>query len=250
MSTRPADLPFTDHFQQGPCGTRAKYVGAGCRCAACREANSRYVQQRSRLATDAARALGVRPVAQPAPQRWTAPDGTRRVRVYARACQGANGVPCPYRAHLRKDSTGDVCGRCRPRLAAAWNGLVDTDAVRAHLHALSRKGVGYKSVAAAADVSRTVLADILFHEKAHVRAQAARRILAIDRDAIADHALVPAGPTWRLVRHLLEEGFTKTELARRLGSTARTPALQLQRRFILAKTAMRVARFYHRVMVV
>jgi len=263
------------NYQEMPCGTRAKYVAVHCRCANCRAANSRYVIARDRLAKDAARALAEdterlrrewvrerlslnwlagrrRPIPagpRPCPQVWTAPDGTQRTRIYKRACRGFDGTGCPYRSHLRKDSTGDVCLRCRPRLASAWNGLVSSDAVRAHLKRLSRQGVGYKSVAIAADVSKTVLADILFHDKPQLRAQSASRILAIDRDAVADHALVKAGPTWRRLRRLLAEGFTKTELARRLGSKARTPALQFRGRYILAKTAARVERFYSIVMV-
>lgn len=245
---KPADVPFTDRFQAMPCGTRAKYVGAHCRCERCRTANRQYNQTRVRIAMDAARALAPH-AAAPAPQLWTAPDGTTKTRLYARACQGANGEPCPYQSHLRKDSTGDVCCRCRTRLAAAWNGIVSADAVRAHLKTLSRQRVGYKSVAAAADVNKSLLADILAGRKHRIRAQAARRILAIDRDALADHALVPAGPTWRRLRRLLSEGFTRTELARRLGSVSRTPALQFKQRYVLAKTAARVERFYHVVMV-
>lgn len=127
---RPASLPFTEHFQQMPCGTRAKYVAVHCRCTKCRAANSRYVIARDQLAKDAARELGVRPIAQLAPQVWTAPDGTKQVRLYKRACRGVNGEPCRYGSHLRKDSSGDVCLRCRPRLAATWNGLVSADAAR------------------------------------------------------------------------------------------------------------------------
>lgn len=272
---KPADLTSTDRFHAMPCGTRAKYVAVHCRCPKCRAANSRYVQQRDALAKAAARELAedverarrqwvkerlslkavARPirtipgVRYPCPQVWTAPDGTTRTRIYARACAGVGGKPCRYGAHLRKDSSGDVCRRCRPRLAAAWNGLVSSAAVRAHLKKLSRQGVGYKSGAVAADVSKTVLADILFRDKRSLRAQSARRVLAVDRDAIADHALVKAGPTWRRLRRLLSEGFTKRELARRLGSKARTPALQFRGRYILAKTAARVERFYQIVMV-
>jgi hypothetical protein len=257
-----------------PCGTRAKYVGAKCRCAECRAANCRYVRQRDapaktaaleraedaqrarrrrvawRLSLDAVAATTT-PAGPPGPtvcpQAWTAPDGTTQTRFYRRACIGVDGAPCPDRAHLRKDSIGEVCGRCRARLV--WNGLVPADAVRAHLKKLSRHGVGYKSVAAAADVSKTVLADILFHGKSQLRAQAARRVLAIDREATADHALVPAGRTWQRLERLLAEGFTKTELARRLGSKARVPALQFQDHQVLAKTAARVERFYRIVMV-
>lgn len=246
--SRPVSLPHAEHYQSMPCGSRAKYVAVQCRCPKCRAANSAYVKRRDRLARAAVVEIGPRPIA-PIAQAWTAPDGTQRTRIYQRACQGVNGEPCPYRAHLRKDSSGDVCLRCRPRLAATWNGLVSADAVRAHLKTLSGQGVGYKSVAIAADVHNSTLSDILFAGKQQLRAQTARRILAIDRDARADHALVPAGPTWRRLRQLLAEGFTKTELARRLGSRSKTPALQFKRRFILAKSAARVERFYHVVMV-
>lgn len=247
--SRPVDLPYADHFQEMPCGTRAKYVAVHCRCPKCRAANAAYVKSRDLLAKTAARDIEhLFPVVQHAPQVWTAPDGTKRIRLYQRACRGVNGEPCRCGAHLRKDSSGDVCCRCRPRLAAAWNGLVSADAVRRHLKTLSRQGVGYKSVAIAADVSRTVLFDILFRDKPHLRAQSARRVLAIDRDAIADHALVSAGRTWQRLNRLLDEGFTKTELARRLGSTARKPSLQFKGRYILAKTAARVERFYRIVM--
>jgi hypothetical protein len=265
----------TDHCQALPCGTRAKYVAAKCRCVKCRAANSRYVQQRDAAAKAAALELAnetnrartrwvtwrlslkaVAPKKMPAfplgpavcSQVWTAPDGTKQTRFYRRACIGVDGVPCPHHAHLRKDSSGDVCAKCRRRLV--WNGLVPADPVRAHLRKLSRQGVGYKTVAAAADVSKTVLADVLFHGKSRLRAQAARRVLAIDREAIADHALVPAHRTWRRLRRLLNEGFTQKELARRLGSTARVPALQFKHDQVLAKTAVRVERFYQRIMAV
>lgn len=245
---RPADLPYAEHYQQMPCGTRAKYIAVHCRCPKCRAANRAYAKARDAIAKAAARELAPR-CAEPLPQVWTGLDGTTRTRVYARACQGADGQACPYRAHLRKDSIGDVCCRCRPKLAAAWNGLVSADGVRAHLKRLSRQGVGKRSIAIAADVNHSVLSEILAGRTHQLRAQAARRILATDRDAIADHALVPAGPTWRRLRRLLSEGFTKSELARRLGSRSRTPALQFKNRYVLAKTAARVERFYRIVMV-
>lgn len=242
--SRPADLPFTEHFQRMPCGTRAKYVAGGCRCRKCRIANGRIYHQRQAKAIAAA--LEIVTPDMPAPQTWTAPDGTKRIRIYKRACPGVHGHPCPYRRHLRKDSKGGVCGDCRLKLA--WNGLVDVEEVRAHARKLSKQGVGYKSVAAAADVSATEIAKILSGRKTKIRAEAAKRILAVDRDAVADHALVPAGPTWRRIRRLLAEGFTKTELARRLGSKSKTPALQLNTRKITAANAMKVERFYQQIM--
>jgi len=224
-----------------PHGTRARYV-AGCRCAPCTASNLRAYHDRQ----DRAKALAAEIVtgASPCPQLWTAPDGTRRLRVYARACPGAGGRPCPLRAHLRRDSKGGVCRACRERLV--WNGLVLADRAKAHLVELSRAGVGYRSVGEAADVSKTVLALILSGKRQRIRASTERRILDVDAQARADHSTVPATRTWRRIRILLEEGFSKAEIARRLGY--RRPALQLGRRRILAKNAARVERFFRLTM--
>jgi hypothetical protein len=244
---RPADLPFTEHFQQMPCGTRAKYVGGACRCRQCRIANGRLYHDRQSRAIAAAEELPERPTT-PAPQIWTAPDGTKRIRLYKRACPGVNGEPCAWSRHLRKDSKGGVCGDCRLKLA--WNGLVDAAPARAHVRKLSRQGVGYKAVADAASVARTIVAKIRSGDKTQLRAETAKRILAVDRHAVSGGALVKAGPTTALLRELLREGFTKSELARRLGSKAKEPSLQITARngFITARTAAKVERFYRRIM--
>ncbi len=223
-------------------GMRSCYV-RGCRCNPCREANRLAYHARQRRAVAAALEL-------PAPtegiaQAFTGPDGTVRLRFYKHACPGVNGRPCPKRAHLRRDSKGGCCEACRLQLV--WNGLVDAAPVRAHLKALSTMGVGYKSVATAADVSRTTLAKILAGRRSKIRMLAAARVLAVDRDARADHSLVRAGRTWSLIGRLLDEGFSKAAIARRLG--ARTPALQIGRQRVLAKTALRVSRLYWKLMV-
>ena len=158
-------------------------------------------------------------------------------------CVGLDG-PCPSRTKLRRDSVGALCHRCRERLV--WNGLVDAAPVRKHLRALSRKGVGHESVAAACDVSVTVLADVLARRKTRVRKQTADRVLAVTADAIADHGIVPAGPTQRRLRQLEEEYFSKAGVARALGY--QTPALQIGRKRVLAKTAQRVARLHRKAM--
>lgn len=180
---RPADLPFTEHFQSMPCGTRAKYVAGGCRCMLCRAANSRYETER---------------------------------------------------ALARKN--GD------------WNGLVSAPDVRTHLLKLSKEGVGRRAVADAAGVARSIVAAIRSGKKETVRARTAARLLAVTKDAVADHALVSANRTWRQINRLLAEGFTKSELTRRLGSKSKTPALQLKRAQVTARSAMKVDRLYSIVM--
>lgn len=113
-----------------------------------------------------------------------------------------------------------------------------------HLAKLSAAGVGYKAAADAASVSRSTLSAVMRGGRRQMRADAVRRLLAVDASAMADHALVDARPSWRLIRRLMKLGFRKYELARRLGSEAKTPALQLGRRQILASKALRVERLY------
>ncbi len=159
------------------------------------------------------------------------PHGTR-----LRYISGCHCVPC------RAANSRYECARAAARRAGDWRGIVPADAARAHLKQLSRMGVGYKSVAAASDVAPSILFAIRSGAKTRIRASTERRILAVDGAAIADHALVPAGPTWKRIRELLDEGFSKAELARRLGY--QTPALQLRRGQVLAASAAKVERFY------
>ena len=158
-------------------GTRARYVSAKCRCAACRQANREYARQR-------AEAL----------------------------------------------------------IAGDNNGLVDASRARAHLEALSRAGVGKRAVSAACDVALSVLQDVRTGLKTHIRARTERRILGVDAGAAADHALVPAKATRRALAALREMGLTKQEIARRLGSEAASPSLQLSRKRVTAINALKVQR--------
>jgi predicted transcriptional regulator len=130
----------------------------------------------------------------------------------------------------------------------AWNGLVEAAPARRHIKKLSRQGVGYKAVADAAGVAISVVAKIRAGTKKKVRAETEKRILEVDADAIADHALIPAGPTWELLNALLERGYTKTELGRRLGSKAKVPSLQVGKVSILAKKAAKVRKMYEAIL--
>lgn len=232
--TRLPDMPPADRF---PHGTRSRYV-SGCRCDACRGSNTAYYHERQRRAKELARAID-KP-AEPREQTWTAPDGSKRTRIYRRACPGVGRRPCPILAHLRKDSKGGVCSVCRERLV--WNGLVSTRRARKHLAVLSAAGVGYKTVGAACDVGHTVLAEIISGRKRKIRQSTEARVLSVTAEAIADHALVDAGPTWALLNELVARGFTRAEIAQRLGFT--TLALQFRRNRVLARTALAVGKLY------
>lgn len=228
-------MPAPDRYRHG---SRARYV-SGCRCDECKAANVRTYHERQARAKAAADGLPIAPPA-PAPQQWTTPSGEVRTRVYRRLCPGINGKPCPHGTHLRKDSS-PVCARCRDRLA--YRGLVSAAPVRRHLKKLSAQGLGYKSVGEACDVGRTTLAQIVAGAR-RCRADVARRILAVTPDAIADSALVDAGPTWKLINELLDKGWTKTALATALGSKSKRAALQIRKTKVEAQTALAVRKFH------
>lgn len=158
-----------------PHGVRLRYV-AGCRCDACRKANSQYENERQQ-------------------------------------------------ARRRGD----------------WNGIVPADRARAHLLALSRKGVGRRAVQASTDIADTVLSAIRSGAKKRIRARTERLILQVTRDQAADHAVVSAARTRYLIQLLLEEEYTEEFLAQRLGY--KTGRLQFTDR-ITVRNAARVERLY------
>lgn len=135
--------------------------------------------------------------------------------------------------------------RAAARKAGDWNGLVSAKAARRHIEKLSRAGIGYKAVADASGVAASIVLKIKQGRKSQIRKRTETRILDVDAGARANNSLVPAGPTWRLIQKLIErEGFSKAEIARRLGY--RTPALQLRKDRIFARTAIAVERLYNR----
>jgi hypothetical protein len=110
---------------------------------------------------------------------------------------------------------------------------------------LSRKGIGYKTVAKEAGVSKTILQQVMNGKRAHIRARTERKVLAVPEDCLAPHATIDATETWRLIDALLKEGIysSKAALARALG--CKTPALQINRDRVLVSTAKKVERIYN-----
>ncbi|HEY1554764.1 MAG TPA: hypothetical protein VGF94_08020 [Kofleriaceae bacterium] len=226
-------------------GTRARYVADKCRCEPCRAANTQYARDSAARAKQRAEESAIAErAAAPAPQVWTRPDGTQAMRIYKRACAGINGLPCPTSSHLRRDSTGDICGKCRVR--RAYFGLVSSERARAHLLELAAAGVGKLAVRDACDVPASILHEVRLGRKPRIRVETERRILEVDVGAIADHACISARRTWQLLGELLALGIPKYKLARALGSKAERsmPALQLRAGFVLAKTQARVEKLH------
>lgn len=158
---------------------------------------------------------GLRPVSELGARR----DHGDRLRYMA----GCRCTDC------RQANTQYERSRADARKAGDWNGIVPADKARAHMAALSAQGVGRRSVGDVSGVGDTILSEIIAGRKTRIRARTERAILAVTPQAAADGALVDAAPTWLLLDELIADGYTKTELARALGSTAATPALQIQR---------------------
>ena len=157
------------------------------------------------------------------------PHGTR-----ARYRSGCRCLPCRA-ANSRYESE-----RALLRRNGDWNGIVDAAPVRRHILWLSRHGVGRNAVAAASDVSVTVILGIRLRRRLQCRARTARRILAVDLDAREGGSHVSAAGPWRQITNLLRRGYSKRELARWL--EYRPPHLQFGRRHMTARNAMRIDR--------
>lgn len=136
--------------------------------------------------------------------------------------------------------------RAQARATGKWNGLVGSEKARAHILSLSKQGVGRRAIAAASDISERVISRIRSGEQQQIRKRTEDEILAISKRALSDGALLSARRTWHQINALLTEGFTKTELARRLGYAC--PSLQLGKRKIRAHTAARVDKLYRMIM--
>lgn len=164
-----------------------------------------------------------------AQDRW--PHGVR-----ARYAAGCRCVKCRHANRVY----------ARERYRAVRRGdrreLVPAERARRHILKLSRSGVGRDTVAAAAGVCITTVAAIRTGAKQRIRASTERAILAVGVWAARGSTRVPAGPTWQRIAWLLEEGFTRTRIARELGYATR--ALQLGREWITAENARRVERLY------
>lgn len=164
------------------------------------------------------------------------PHGDRLRYLAGCRCSECRGANCAYEK-----------ARAAARKAGDWNGLVPAAEARAHLAALSAQGVGYKTAADAAGVAASIVAKIVAGTRSRIRARSERAILGVTAQAAADRALVDAGATWQLLDELIADGYRKTYLARELGSRSKTPALQLQRTQVTARSAFDVQQLHARL---
>ena len=132
--------------------------------------------------------------------------------------------------------------RAKARKSGDWNGIVSAEPARQHLLALQQKGVGKRAVASCTDLSVDLIAEIRLGRRPSVRARTERLILAVTTDMASDGARVRAGKTLTLINQLLDEGFTKTALAGRLGY--KSPQLQVGKKNVTVRLAYRIERLH------
>jgi hypothetical protein len=129
----------------------------------------------------------------------------------------------------------------KKRIWHGGNPLVDAGPARKHLEALSKHKRGRHLVSEVSGVAVSTLTEIRTGQQAQCRKETAEAILAVPLSTpVRDGERVDAGPTWRLLNDLLGRGWTKSYLATRLGSTAKTPALQVRKDRVNASTARKV----------
>ena len=167
------------------------------------------------------------------------------------AADKPHGVRMRYMAGCRceacrRANTAYETQRAKARKAGDWNGIVPADEARAHMLKLRRQGVGRRTVQACTDIADTVLQEIASGKKARIRARTARLILQVTKAQAADHALIPAGRSRRLIAQLLEEDYTEQYLAKRLGYA--NDYLQFTSNRITVRNAARIERLHRELM--
>lgn len=106
-------------------------------------------------------------------------DGMTYDRVHWRVCKGRTGRGCPWKANLRKDSKGVICGNCREGLIEQHT-LVPARKARKHLLELSARGIGLRSVAFITEMSRTTLSNIKSGRSTRIGPETLDAILAVE----------------------------------------------------------------------
>lgn len=125
---------------------------------------------------------------------------------------------------------------------------------RRRLITLSKSGIGRKAVVEFTGLDHRTLAKIKNGRTRYVRKETCDLIFSVPFNAYCDRALIDARPTIKLIARVQREGFTKSEIARRLSPKVRAKykpgyaSLQIANGSkVLARTAMRVEQFFQRL---
>lgn len=154
------------------------------------------------------------------------------------ACCEAN------RAYERMRSKRDI----RIRKGQAAPRFVDAGEARRHLLWLHDQGVGARTVASILGCNVKTVQEIRDGVTRRTRPNRAAAILAVGTHRRPEGSLVDAAATWERIDELVARGWTRGELAVLLGSTSKTPALQLGRDKVTEGNARKVRDLYDRLM--
>ena len=125
---------------------------------------------------------------------------------------------------------------------------IDATEVRDHIRWLATQGMGLRTVASRARVSRSALVELRRGSRTRCTPLLADRVLAVGLHRAPAGCRIDAAPTWRLLEDMLTHGHTRSGIARLLGSQAKNPALQIGRSRVNAATARQVEELYYTVM--
>lgn len=145
----------------------------------------------------------------------------------------------------RRANTEYAAMRAAARRAGQANRVVSAAPAQEHIRKLQRAGVGYRAIAAAASLTHRIVLGIKSGKRTLARSDTVRRILAVDVACRSDRALVSAKSTWARIEKLLEEGYTKRELARLLGY--KMPMLQFNKHRVSVRNRARVERLFEKL---
>lgn len=144
-------------------------------------------------------------------------------------------------------------GQARRRPEQVWAPYVPAARARRHLKRLAEQGLGMRSVAKLSGVSEGSLVKLLYGEPGRakppsrrIRPATEQAILAVQPHHAQGAQRLPAAPTWKLVDDLVARGFTRVFIARQL-SGPKARSLQLDRYYVRASTARRVAELHRRL---
>lgn len=121
---------------------------------------------------------------------------------------------------------------------------------RQRILTLSKRGIGRKAVHEVTGLDHRTLAKIKNGRTKYVRRETQRLIFSVPFDAHCDRAVIDGARTRKMIEELVtrhDTGFTKSEIAKRLGTKQKRlhKTLNIGRKdMVLAKSQMRVEKLY------
>ena len=174
-------------------------------------------------------------------------DGTGRRDCHHPRAQHRHGTRAAYVADrcrcddCRQANCADAAARRRAIAYGRWQPYVDAAPVRQHIEQLRAAGLGINRIVALSGVGSGTVRQLVYGDRAgqptrRVRAATARAVLAVPLGRPAGGALVPAAGARRLVTDLEAAGYTRQDLAARLGRSSASLTRSLSGRRITAAT--------------